>query len=82
MITLNQQEVTELQNYCLEMPGKYGISIINFLNAKVQQAQQEQAVKASPEEAILPPAPEEIAKMDVVAEEVEPNQEPSKEGIY
>lgn len=42
MITLTQSEVQELQNYCLEMPGKYGISIINFLNQKVAQAQIEQ----------------------------------------
>lgn len=41
MITLSEQEVKELQDYCLEMPGKYGISIINFLNQKIALAQVE-----------------------------------------
>lgn len=44
MITLTFEEVKELQDYCLEMPGKYGISIINFFNQKLALAQQEKAV--------------------------------------
>lgn len=40
MIVLSDQEVKELQDYFLEMPGKYGISMINFFNGKIAEAQQ------------------------------------------
>ncbi len=38
MLTLNQQEVKEIQDYLNEIPTKYGLPLINYLNMKLQQS--------------------------------------------
>jgi len=45
MITLTEQEVTQLQNALLELPAKFSIQILQFLGQKIQQAQKENSVE-------------------------------------
>lgn len=37
MLTLNKQEIKEIQDYVNELPTKYGIPLLNYLNMKIQQ---------------------------------------------
>lgn len=36
MLTLNEQELKELNNFLQEMPVKYGLPLINYLNARLK----------------------------------------------
>ena len=42
MITLNEQEVQNLVNFVNDMPTKYGLPLINFINSKLSQKNQPQ----------------------------------------
>lgn len=42
MITLNEQEVQNLVNFVNDMPTKYGLPLINFINSKLPQNDQPQ----------------------------------------
>ena len=42
MITLNEQEVQNLVNFVNDMPTKYGLPLINFINSKLAQKDQPQ----------------------------------------
>jgi ABC-type molybdate transport system ATPase subunit len=37
MLQLDEKSLNELNNFLQEMPTKYGLPIINFLNAKIQE---------------------------------------------
>ena len=37
MLTLSQQEIKEIENYINEIPTKYGLPLINYLNTKIKQ---------------------------------------------
>lgn len=37
MITLTEKDIQELNNFFQEMPTKYGLQLINFFNAKIQE---------------------------------------------
>ena len=45
MITLNEQEVQNLVNFVNDMPTKYGLPLINFINSKLAQKDQPQPTK-------------------------------------
>ena len=49
MLTLNQSEVKEIQDYINELPTKYGVPLLNYLNMKIQE-QNQQPVQEVPEE--------------------------------
>jgi hypothetical protein len=49
MLTLNQSEVKEIQDYINELPTKYGVPLLNYLNMKIQQ-QNPQPQQELPEE--------------------------------
>lgn len=49
MLTLNQQEIKEMQDYINELPTKYGVPLLNYLNMKIQQ-QNPQVAQELPEE--------------------------------
>ena len=42
MIILNEQEVQNLVNFVNDMPTKYGLPLINFINSKLAQKDQPQ----------------------------------------
>lgn len=42
MITLNEEQVKQLEAIIGEMPTKYGISILNILNAAAQESKKEE----------------------------------------
>ena len=42
MITLNEQEVQNLVNFVNDIPTKYGLPLINFINSKLGQKDQPQ----------------------------------------
>lgn len=46
MLTLNQQELQELDKFIQEMPTKYGLPLLNFINGKIT----EQSKKVAPVE--------------------------------
>lgn len=41
MLTLDEKSLNELNNFLQEMPTKYGLPIINFLNAKIKEQKAE-----------------------------------------
>jgi 2-phosphoglycerate kinase len=49
MLTLNQQEIKEVQDYINELPTKYGVPLLNYINMKIQQ-QNPQVQQELPEE--------------------------------
>lgn len=49
MITLTEAHIKELEAFIQELPTKYGMPLIQFLN-KAAQATQESAVPTAPEE--------------------------------
>lgn len=40
MLTLNQNEIKEIQDYINDLPTKYGVPLLNYLNMKIQQQNQ------------------------------------------
>ena len=50
MLTLNQQEIKEIQDYLNEIPTKYGLPLINYLNMKLQQNGEQVAQEVKQEE--------------------------------
>jgi hypothetical protein len=40
MLTLDEKSLNELNNFLQEMPTKFGLPIINFLNAKIKEQSQ------------------------------------------
>lgn len=42
MITLNEEQVKQLEAIISEMPTKYGISILNILNAAAQESKKDE----------------------------------------
>jgi hypothetical protein len=50
MLALNQQEVKEIQDYVNELPTKYGVPLLNYLNMKIQQQTSGQAQELPVEE--------------------------------
>jgi 3'-phosphoadenosine 5'-phosphosulfate sulfotransferase (PAPS reductase)/FAD synthetase len=48
MVTLTQQELIELKNFANEIPTKYGLPILQFLQQK-EQEQKEQEPKEQEE---------------------------------
>ena len=40
MLTLNEQQLKELNDFLQEMPVKYGMPILNYLNAKIKEQNQ------------------------------------------
>lgn len=50
MLTLNEQEVKEIQDYVNELPTKYGVPLLNYLNMKIQQQTPAQAQELPVEE--------------------------------
>lgn len=49
MLTLNQSEIKEVMDYVNELPTKYGVPLLNYLNMKIQQ-QNPQAEQELPTE--------------------------------
>lgn len=46
MLTLDQNALQELNNFIQEMPVKYGLPLLNFINAKLkEQLPKEEVVK-------------------------------------
>lgn len=37
MLTFNEQEVKDLDKFIQEMPTKYGMPLLNFINAKIAE---------------------------------------------
>lgn len=37
MLTFNEQEVKDLDKFIQEMPTKYGMPLLNFINAKITE---------------------------------------------
>jgi hypothetical protein len=48
MLTLNEQDLQQLNSFIQELPLKHGLPLLNFLNAKI--AEQNQEAKKSSEE--------------------------------
>ncbi len=46
MLTLNEKDLNELNNYIQEHPVKHGLPLLNFLNSKIQE--QKKAVEEKP----------------------------------
>jgi hypothetical protein len=53
MLTLDEKSLNELNNFLQEMPTKYGLPIINFLNGKIKE---QSAVGGTKVEAEVPTA--------------------------
>jgi hypothetical protein len=49
MLQLDEKSLNELNNFLQEMPTKFGLPIINFLNAKIKE-------QTAPVEAEMPTA--------------------------
>jgi hypothetical protein len=45
MLTLNEQELKELDKFLQEMPLKYGLPLLNYLNEKIKASQANQNVE-------------------------------------
>lgn len=50
MLKLNEKELKELNNYIQELPLKYGLPLLNYINSKIQE-QEKEKVKAVEENA-------------------------------
>ena len=37
MLTLNQKDLQEVNNFLQELPLKYGLPLLNFINAKIKE---------------------------------------------
>jgi hypothetical protein len=37
MLTLNQEDLKELNNFLQELPLKYGLPLLNFINGKITE---------------------------------------------
>jgi len=37
MLQLDEKSISELNNFIQEMPTKYGLPLLNFLNTKIQE---------------------------------------------
>jgi len=53
MLTLNEKDLNELNNYIQELPVKHGLPLLNFLNSKI--AEQKKAVEEKPIEKDINP---------------------------
>jgi hypothetical protein len=78
MITLNHEEINWLQNYNLELPAKYSLPIIDFLNKKIAESQQAQVISAPslPPEEILNGPGTNIEDIEIVGSEVIGSNDP------
>jgi hypothetical protein len=45
MITLTQQEVTDLKNFANDIPTKYGLTILQFLIKKEKEEEEKKSKK-------------------------------------
>lgn len=59
MLTLDQETLQELDKFIQEMPTKYGLPLLNFINGKIA----EQVKKEIPKE-LIPKSPNEEANIE------------------
>lgn len=49
-ITLNEQHVTELNNFIQDLPVKFGLPLLNFMNKIIQENASKESIKKAVEE--------------------------------
>lgn len=49
MLILSEKEINEINLFIQEMPVKYGLPLINYLNLKIQEQKTENIVQESSE---------------------------------
>jgi len=50
MLTLNEKDLQEVNNFLQELPLKYGLPLLNFINAKIKEQSQPPAEEIKVEE--------------------------------